>query len=171
MDAFSASQSPFAIVTFIVAPAMLTNASSVLAMSTINRFLRARERMSQLYQAAMAEGRAMPEKKYFLDQVKRVERQGKLLLRALRAIYVALGGFAAATLITLIAALIEQAHLEIWFETLTTIGLLLGAAGVGGLLVGTHNLFHATRLSLKNIEVEAGIIRSHVLEPGEREEM
>ena len=38
--------SPFAVLTFIVAPAILTNATSVLAMSTINRMLRTRERMS-----------------------------------------------------------------------------------------------------------------------------
>lgn len=37
MIADSLAQSPFAVLTFIAAPAILTNASSVLAMSTINR--------------------------------------------------------------------------------------------------------------------------------------
>ncbi len=46
MDGNILSQSPFAVVAFIVAPAMLTNASSVLAMSSINRMLRTRDRMS-----------------------------------------------------------------------------------------------------------------------------
>jgi hypothetical protein len=34
------TQSPFAALTFVAAPAILTNASSVLAMSAINRMLR-----------------------------------------------------------------------------------------------------------------------------------
>jgi len=49
METLSLSQSPFAVVTFIAAPALLTNASSVLAMSTINRMLRTRDRMRELY--------------------------------------------------------------------------------------------------------------------------
>jgi hypothetical protein len=43
-------QNPFAILTVIVAPAILTNATSVLAMSTINRMLRTRQRMHELFQ-------------------------------------------------------------------------------------------------------------------------
>ena len=38
------TQNPFAVLTFIVAPTILTNATSVLAMSAINRMLRTRER-------------------------------------------------------------------------------------------------------------------------------
>ena len=39
MEATPFTQSPFAALTFVAAPAILTNASSVLAMSTINRML------------------------------------------------------------------------------------------------------------------------------------
>jgi len=39
MDPVSLTQSPFAVLTFIAAPALLTNSSSVLALSTINRML------------------------------------------------------------------------------------------------------------------------------------
>ena len=39
------SQNPFALLSLIAAPAVLTNAASVLVMSTSNRFLRASERM------------------------------------------------------------------------------------------------------------------------------
>jgi hypothetical protein len=45
MDPSSLLQSPFAPLTFVVAPALLTNASSVLAMSTVNRMVRAHDRM------------------------------------------------------------------------------------------------------------------------------
>ena len=42
------AQNPFALLSLIAAPAVLTNAASVLAISTSNRFLRASERMRAL---------------------------------------------------------------------------------------------------------------------------
>ena len=155
------TNSPFAVVTFIVAPAMLTNASSVLAMSTINRMLRTRERMAELYRKSEGGGLTEEQTTLILRQVDRVETQAILLLRAMRSIYVALGGFAGATLITLVAALLEQVHLQIWFRLITTAGFSLGALGVGALILGTLNLFRATRISLANISEEAAAIRAH----------
>jgi len=54
MDANSLTQNPFAALTFVAAPALLTNASSVLALGTINRMLRTRERMHELFQESRA---------------------------------------------------------------------------------------------------------------------
>jgi hypothetical protein len=159
MDGNLLSQSPFAVVTFIVAPAMLTNASSVLAMSTINRMLRTRDRMGQLYARSEGETLSDQESAHLIVQVDRVERQALFLLRGLRAIYVALGAFAAATLVTLLAAVIEQTHVLMWFRPLTGLGIVLGIIGVGGLIFSTVSLFHATRLSLANISEEASMIR------------
>jgi branched-subunit amino acid transport protein len=44
MQAYSLANSPFAVLTAIVAPAILTNASSVLALGTSNRFARVVDR-------------------------------------------------------------------------------------------------------------------------------
>jgi len=49
MDPNSLTQNPFAALTFVAAPALLTNASSVLALGTINRMLRTRDRMHELF--------------------------------------------------------------------------------------------------------------------------
>src|ERR1043166_9232959 len=100
------TQNPFAVLTFIVGPAILTNATSVLAMSTINRMLRTRERMHELYRES--EGAAPQRGGNFLEQVNRVERQALLLLTAMRWIYLAIGAFAAASLVTLLGALSGQ---------------------------------------------------------------
>jgi len=48
MEGPAFTRSPFAVLTFIAAPAPLTNATSVLALSTINRMLRTRDRMTEL---------------------------------------------------------------------------------------------------------------------------
>jgi hypothetical protein len=159
MDGNLLSQSPFAVVTFIVAPAMLTNASSVLAMSTINRMLRTRDRMSELYTKSESGSLTDQESAHLIVQVGRAESQALMLLRGLRAIYVALGAFAAATLVTLLAAVTEQTHVPTWFRPLTVLSIALGVIGVGGLIFSTINLFRATRLSLANISEEAAMIR------------
>src|SRR5580698_7247327 len=100
METSFLTESPFAVLTFIVAPAVLTNATSVLAMSTINRMLRTRERMQQLF--AESKNSTSFLGKVFVGQVNRVEKQGIYLLTALRWIYTALSSFAAASLVTLI---------------------------------------------------------------------
>jgi hypothetical protein len=153
------AQSPFAVLTFIAAPALLTNASSVLAMSTINRMLRTRDRMHEMFaesQARKFEGR---EAARLVEQVGRVEKQAIILLRALRSIYVALASFAGATLVTLLGALLAPFHGALIFKVLSGLSLALGFCGVGGLIFGCANLFHATQLSLINIRQEADLIR------------
>ena len=152
------TQNPFAVLTFIVAPAILTNATSVLALSTINRMLRARERMHQLY--AESEGTAQFRGTTFMDQVNRVERQGLLLLSAMRWIYVSLGAFAAASLVTLLGAVSGELGSELLVRIVVGAGLLLGVLGVAGLVGGCVNLFRATQLSLMNIREEAALIRA-----------
>lgn len=96
-------QSPFAVLSLITAPTILTNAASTLALSTINRMFRTRDRMHELLKESDTKDLPETDKAYLLEQVNRVERQAVLLLRALHSIYVALGAFAAARLVTLLA--------------------------------------------------------------------
>src|SRR4051794_34113904 len=142
----SLTQSPFAVLTFIVAPAILTNATSVLAMSTINRMLRTRERMQQLYRESQEAQDFRGE--LFVNQVNRVEMQAVLLLGAMRFLYVSLGAFAAAALVTLLGAVLSHVEPAMITRFIVGTGLLLGFIGVGGLVGGCLKLFRATRLSM-----------------------
>jgi hypothetical protein len=159
MEAVELTQSPFAVLTFIAAPALLTNASSVLALSTANRMLRTRDRMKEMFVKSEAGGQSDVEASRLVEQVNRVESQALLLLRALRSIYVALGAFAAATLVTLLGAGLAPFQGDLWFRLLAGFGLLLGFIGVGGLVLGSLHLFQATQISLTNISEEAALIR------------
>src|ERR1051325_6476390 len=116
------TQSPFAALTMIVAPAMLTNASCVLAMSTINRMLRTRERMRELLKDSEKETQPPDEVERTGRQVDRVERQATLLMGALASIYVALGSFALATLVSLLGAGFVLLGGQVFFYILATIG-------------------------------------------------
>jgi hypothetical protein len=153
------THSPFAVLTFIVAPALLTNASSVLAMSTINRMLRTRDRMQELFAKSETGGLPSTDAARMVDQVNRVEKQAILLLRALRLIYVALAAFSGATLVTLLGAALASVGGQLLFRGLGGLGLILGFVGLGGLVLGSASLFQATQLSLINIREEARLIR------------
>ena len=152
------TENPFAILTFIAAPAILTNAASVLAMSTINRMLRTRERMHEMFKES--ENPAVAGHPQFIAQVERAERQGLLLLTALHWIYVSIGSFAAASLVTLVGAGVGQLGSHLLMRIIVGVGLLLGLSGVGGLIGGCAHLFKATQLSLLNIREEAELIRA-----------
>jgi len=152
------TQNPFAVLTFIAAPAILTNATSVLAMSTINRMLRTRERMHQML--TESESATLYRGTNVLEQVNRIEQQGVLMLGAMRWIYVALGAFAAASLVTLLGTVTGQLGHSGILHWLIGTGLCLGFVGVGGLVGGCFNLFRATQLSLVNIREEAALIFS-----------
>lgn len=159
MEQNALTQSPFAVLTFIAAPALLTNATSVLAMSTINRMLRTRDRMSQLYNRSE---RMTPEEasaQRLIAQVNRVEGQGVLLLKALHSIYLALAAFISATLVTLLGAGLAPWGGVLWLRILAGIGLALGFVGVSSVVLGCVRLFRATQLSLQNIREEAELIR------------
>jgi hypothetical protein len=152
------TDNPFAVLTFIAAPALLTNASCLLALSTINRLVRTRDSMHELLQESESTTRV--QRPNFIEHVNRVERQAAVLLRALLCIYVGLGAFVAATLVTLLGAVAGQLGSELAMRIVIGVGLVLGVVGVAGLLGGCVNLFQATQLSLINICEEAMAIRA-----------
>jgi|GEM_PF-3516750 hypothetical protein len=75
MDPTLITESPFGALTFIVAPALLTNASSVLAMSTITRMLRTRDRMQELFAKSEADGQSEEEAARLIGQANRVKNR------------------------------------------------------------------------------------------------
>ena len=152
------AQNPFAVLSLIAAPAILTNASSVLALSTSNRFLRAGERMRAIA-AELHKLDVGDEHRLLMVQAGRVERQAILLLTALRGAYVALASFAAASLVSTIGAGLATTNYIIPAHITVVVALLIGFIGAGGLVSACSHLFRATRLSLMNISEEAALIR------------
>jgi hypothetical protein len=153
-----AIQNPFAILTLIVAPAILTNASSILAMSTSNRFLRVSDRMRSLTTRLETNGKPEATKSLLIVQVGRAEQQARFLLNALRAIYVSLGSFAGASLISIFGAIAASVSWQAIQRLTISAALLVGCVGVGAIIWSCLNLFRATRLSLLNISDEAQLV-------------
>jgi small-conductance mechanosensitive channel len=157
MDPLSAN--PFAVLTLIGAPAILTNASAVMSLSTSNRFARAVDR-------ARALAKEFQTKKDTPDdhaasrfrQLTYANRRALLLVRALTAFYVSLGAFAAAALTSLFGAVFFAVGVTGAREVTMFLAILCGLVGVGGLVGGSFILVWETRLTLAIVREETEII-------------
>jgi len=146
---------PFAILTFIAAPAILTNASSVMTLGTSNRFARAIDRARAL-SALVERHKTDPDPDYDMHvrQLHASERRALILVRALTSFYVSVGSFAAASLISLLGAVFFLAHQEVLRQVTLWGALLAGVGGVGGLVCGSVLLVRETRLTLRILTEE-----------------
>jgi len=153
---------PLGILTFIAAPAVLTNAASVMALGMSNRFARAVDRArvlsAQLDGRDGRDGTAGPDAALRVRQLRYARRRVFLLVRALTAFYVAVGAFAAASLVSLVGAALVAAHQEtLWAVTLAA-ALCAGVAGVGG----SGFLVWESRVTLRILADETALmLRQH----------
>lgn len=151
----SLNDNPFAVLTAVVAPAILTNACSVLCLGTSNRIARVvdRTRIVAAHIASVELGSA--EHALRLAQLERLQVRAQLLFKALRFLYASLGSFAAAALISVVGSVLAFYGQQIAFRSAAAIGLAIGACGVTGLVGGCFLMVRETRLALQNIAVEA----------------
>jgi hypothetical protein len=146
---------PFSVLTFIVAPAILTNASSVMVMGTSNRFARAIDRVRSLSALVESEKNADPEERDFrMIQLRTTERRTALLLHSMTAFYLAVGSFAAAALVSLLGAIFTLAGMEVLRNITLFVSFVAGVLGVGGLVSGSAFLVRESRITLRMLQEE-----------------
>jgi Protein of unknown function (DUF2721) len=148
------SENPFAALTIVAAPAILTNASSVLCLGTANRLARVVDRTHAVSaELATAEPNA---EGYLVGRTKleALRARWTIVLKALKLFYVSLGSFAAATLISLFGAVIAASSPRLAFPFFALLGLVSGTVGVGGLVYGCSLMMQETRLAIRSLEAE-----------------
>ena len=150
----SPAENPFTALTIVVAPAILTNASSLLCFGTANRLARVMDRTravsAQLAGVRPSEGnRAIYE-----HQLRGLEVRWNLILRALRCFYMSLGSFAAAVLISLFGSMPVFSVLPVGFIAIALMALSSGTVGVGGLVAGCAMMMRETRLAVQSLAEE-----------------
>jgi hypothetical protein len=146
------SDNPFAVLTAVVAPAILTNACSVLALGTGNRVARVVDRSRVLASELAALEVGTDKYRNRLAQLERLRARSKLLLTALRFVYASLGGFAACALISVVGAIVIFYGYDVMFQVAAFAALLTGLAAVLGLVSGCGVMVAETRLALKGVE-------------------
>ncbi len=154
---------PFNVLSLIVAPAILTNASSVLIMSTSNRLARAVDRARELSkQLEETVNFDCPEPQRRLRELAAAERRALLLLKALRSVYVALGAFASAAFVSLLGAVLAALPLPHVVYPLEVVGVIAGLVAVSALVFGSALLLQETRIAVEIISERAATVRERV---------
>lgn len=154
---------PYAALTLIVAPAVLTNASSILVLSTSNRLARAVDRARALA-AELERPRAEddPFAEFRLREVGLSEQRALMLLRSLRFFYGALGGFAASAFISLVGGAVSIAGPATATHALELVGVCAGFLAVGGLVAGCAVLLRETTIAVTTVSEEAALLREYL---------
>ena len=153
------SDSPFAVLTLIAAPAVFTNASSVLSLGTGNRLARVVDRTRTLVKELHSGEIDPATRSLWINHLGRLEKRGALLVRAMSFFYGAIGCFAAASLVSILGATVVTHH-QWAFQAIAVISFILGTVGFVGLAVGCSFLVNETRLALRSIYEEAQLARS-----------
>ncbi len=152
---YTLAADPFSILTVVVAPAVLTNASSVLALGTKDRLARVADRTHAITaQLAKLEPGA---KGYEVAeaQLPDLQTRAQLLLRALRCFYLGLGLFASSALISIAGSIAVYYGGRSAFQTAAGIGVVclsLSGRGAGLRLCpdDSGNAARSQRLSLRS---------------------
>ena len=152
---------PFAVLSLIVAPALLTNASSVLSMSTSNRLARAADRARELSrQLEESSDLSSFDNARRLRELMIAERRTMMLIQALRSFYVALGGFASATFVSLVGAVLVPVGAGAFVTIPEMLGIAAGLVAVGAIVNGSVILLRETRLAVQAIRERAANVRA-----------
>ena len=154
---------PFAVLSLIVAPAILTNATSVLIMSTSNRLARsvdrARELSKQLEGTTDFSGEE-PQRR--LRELGTAEDRALLLMRSLRSFYVALGAFASAAFVSLLGAVLAPFEAVQFVIFLEIVGVMTGMIAVSAMVFGSFLLLNETHIAVQVIGQRAATVRERV---------
>jgi hypothetical protein len=158
MDA--AGGNPFAVLTAVVAPAILTNACSVLALGTSNRLARVVDRTRVVARELAAlepggSGHAQGDYKSWGAQLTGLQSRTRLLVKALRVIYGSLGLFATAALVSVVGSIVTYYGQRILFQVTAGLAMLAGGVAVVGLASGCALMVQETRIAVDNLAEEA----------------
>jgi hypothetical protein len=155
----SLSENAFAVLSFLAAPAILTNASTVLALGTSNRLARASDRARQAATAIVSSASADDPIVQFQQQdFQNSTRRALLLVHALQRFYLAAGCFAAGTCVALVGAFANYFKFHSLDSFAQAAMVLCALAGVGGLVHGSVTLLRETQMALRSLDLQHAAI-------------
>lgn len=149
------NNNPFAVLTLIAAPAVLTNATSVLCFITSNRFAFVTERWRTITGELEQLNSTNQDYQVRMRQVKRLERRANLILAALRVLFASVALFATSALVALTGAVLAAVNF-------TFAWLFTGFLAVGGIMFSCICLAREASLALLHVSEDAALMRQHL---------
>ena len=147
---------PFSVLSWIIAPALLTNACTLLILSTANRLARAVDRAQEL--SGKLEDGADPASPVAIrrrGELAAHEQRSFMLLAALRSYYVACGSFATATLISIFGAVVASLGARDLVRVLEVCGAAAGLVAVSALIYGSVVVMRETSIVVRVLQQRA----------------
>ena len=147
---------PFIVLTFIAAPAVLTNASAVMSLTTSNRIARAVDRGRALVaELSKPEPMAVEKRQFRIREVEVSQRRAVLLIQAMASFQFACAGFATTTILALLGAALG--FLGIRAVNIAALALVLGcqSLAVAGIVRGVSKIIRESRMAYTVLRQEA----------------
>ena len=143
MPQFNAALAHYAILTAMLAPALLMAATASLLVSANARLARVVDRLRALIVEWQQDA---PDRVFRDDQIARHRQRAQLVLRACQMLYLALAGFVGTSL-----ALAVDAFLGFRLGAVPTV---LAVVGVGFLLLASFSMWREVSLSVRSFDLE-----------------
>ena len=147
---------PFIVLTFIAAPAVLTNACAVMSLTTSNRIARAVDRGRSLVKELSRPDPMPSERRQFrLLEVSVAQRRAVLLIEAMASFQFACAGFAMTTILALLGAALG--FLGIRAVNIAALALVLAcqSLAVAGIVRGASKIIRESRMAYTVLRQEA----------------
>jgi len=139
----------------VVAPAILTNASSVLGLGTNNRLVVDRTRV--VYADLARSVTDSMEYSEWMEQLEARRLRGRRLLRTLRLFYAALGLSPLRRSCRWVAPLPHFTDRRAYFEVAAGLAVMIGASAVIALITGCTLMVHETRIAVQSLTKEGEV--------------
>lgn len=158
---------PFAVFTFLVAPAIMTNACTLLALGTSNRLARSVDRARMISSVLISaagggsgggSGSGAIPLSLAQEQFLPATRRCRVLIRALRCFYMAVGCFGGGTCIAMVGASMGYFGFAKESNALMIVMLALAVVGVLSLVVGSAALVKESTLTLGLLKAEERVL-------------
>jgi hypothetical protein len=162
----SPDSTPFVIFTVLTAPAILTNVSALMSLTTSNRIARAVDRSRELLtELSASETMAPDERAQKIHRVEVVRRRALLLVRALGVFQLAGASFAAATLVALVGTVLHALEPAWLKQVFHAVGLLCATVGVGSIITGATLIVRETRLAYELLRKDTAYLLETLRSP------
>lgn len=138
----------FVVLSYVTGPALLTNATSLILLSTTNRFARAIDRSRQLTDRIINAAGDHPMQAAEASELKVVGRRIRLIGRAIASFYLAAAMFALATVTSILGPVVAAFAVGVVIDAIVTLAVIFGLVGFAAFVAGAFELVIETRLTM-----------------------
>ncbi len=138
---------PFVVLSYVSGPALLTNATSLLLLSTANRFARSIDR-SRYLTGLLANPALEAMHGVEVEELRTVGRRIRLIGLAISGLYLAAAMFALATVMSILGAVLAQMIEGGILDVIVVFAVVLGLIGFGAFVTAAFALVIETRITM-----------------------